>query len=149
MSSELISRYAPVLNEAQDLVNTEIKLKYEFGEITSIYGENGSYLDVIQIFDYTKDFWKDHLILSEINELLLKIKIYNISPPVAKSALRLICSFIIATNTLHYWSGERKLHLYNRLLKYFPANKPLNYDYLRFVINQDITITNEEGVIVS
>lgn len=142
--------YGAVLNEAQDIVNEVIKAKYEAGEITSPY-ECGSWLDVIQIFDYTKEFWKDHLILSELDQLLLLIKIHNIDVEPAREALRLICSFILATETLYYWYGERQLRLLNRLRKYYPLNNHvLNYDYLRYVYNADINGANEtEAVITS
>ena len=142
-----LHKYGDVLNEAQSIVNEEIKAKYRCGEISSPY-ECGSWLDVIQIFDYTKEFWKDHTILSELNELLLLIKIYDIDVKPARDALRLICSFILVTETLYYWYGERQLHLLNRLWKYYPLdNHVLNYDYLRYVFNADINGANEEVIL--
>ena len=140
-------KYGVVLNEAQDIVNEEIKAKYEIGEITSPYG---SWLDVIQVFDYSKEFWKDHTILSELNDLLLLIKIYDVDVKPARDALRLICSFILATETLYYWYGERHLHLLNRLIKYYPLKGTvLNYDYLRYVYNADINGANESEAVIT
>ena len=150
MRTERVDRYAFLLNEAKEIVNEEIKAKYELGEISSPY-ECGSHLDVIQIFDYTLQYWHDSTVLSEVNDLLLLIKCYRINIEAAREALKLICSFIIVTETLYYWYGEKHYHLWNRLREYYPlGNAPLNYDYLRYVYNADFNGANEtEAVITS
>ena len=134
--SEIVDKYSYLLNEAQELVNDELKAKFERGEIESPYGESGSWLDIIQIFDYTLPYWSDNTVLQELDWLLLLIKVYDLRPEAARSALKLICGFILVTETLYFWYEERRPHLLNRLQKYFPLdNKDLNYDYLRYVYN--------------
>lgn len=148
MRSEIVDRYSFLLNEAQDIINDGIKAKFEAGEISSPY-KNGSWLDVIQIFDYTLPFWSDLTVLAELNNLLILIKIYDLPIASTRKALRLICSFILATETLYYWYGERHYHLLNRLRKYCPLNNHvLNYDYLRYVYNSDITGSNENREVI-
>lgn len=135
MRSEIVDEYSFLLNEAQELINDELRSKFRRGEISSPY-RNGSWLDVIQVFDYSLPYWEYSTVLTNLDELLLLIKVHDIRSKIAKPALRLICSFILYTETLYYWYGERRLHLFNRLQEYFPLEgKELNYDYLRYVYN--------------
>lgn len=127
-----------LLNEAKDIVNHYLKGRFEDGEIKSIY-DDGSWLDVIQIFDYTKDCWTDNTVNQELFDLIIKIKLYVDAPFVARAALKFVVSYIIGTESLHWWCRPiYEGNLKYVLQKYFPAHKPLNYDYLRFVLNADL-----------
>ena len=139
-----MNKYTYLLNEAKDLVNAELKEKFEAGEITpacSIFYEP-TWLDVIQVFDYTKDFWQDHVINYELSCLLGLIRAHDISNETARPALRLIAAYILHTESAHVWNKYGyKAQFIGSFGKYYPANKPINYDYLRYVINQDIVIS--------
>ena len=144
-------KHTRLLNEAKEIVNIHLKGKYERGEISSPY-ENGSWLDIIQIFDYERNDWTEHTINQELFFLIIKIKIYVKDSFVARCALKFIAQYIIETETIHWWNRP----VYGGNLKYvlqrhFPAQKPLNYDYLRYVLNTDLDtgITNERIVITS
>jgi len=146
------NKYTYLLNEAQELINSELKRLFEAGEITpacSIFYEP-SWLDVVQIFDYSKDFWQDHVINYELSCLLNLIRVNPIPNETARKSLRLIAAYIIHTETIHIWHKYGyKAQFIGSFSKYYPANKPINYDYLRYVINQDIVNANEEVVITS
>lgn len=140
------SNHRWLLNEAKDIINENIKSQFDDGEITSPY-ENGSWLDVIQVFDYTKDCWNDNTVNQELFSLIIKIKIYDIPADTARFALKFIASYIINTGSISYWcrpiySGNLKYVLQ----RYFPLHKPLNYDYLRYVLNYDILVNQEERI---
>lgn len=142
------SNHTWLLNEAKEIVNEEIKSLYNQGKLSSPY-DNGSWLDLIQVFDYTLDFWNGNTINQELFDLIIKIKIYNIRPEVAKEALQYIAHYIINTQTAHWWN--RPIYRGNLLYvlgRYYGLNKPLNYDYLRYVINH-IRNENETVVITS
>ena len=147
-----LNEYTCLLDEAQELVNAELKDRFEKGEITSPYEifYETSYLDVIQIFNYSLDYWNDVAVNQELRDLICLIEVHNVSEAVAKTALKLIAAYILHTETCHYWNYQSNGVILKRLLhKHFPAHKPLNYDYLRLVINTDICITNEKVAIVS
>ena len=136
-----LNEYTYLLDEAQELVNAELKDRFEKGEITSPYEifYETSWLDVIQIFNYSLDYWNDVAVNQELRDLICLIEVHNVSETVAKTALKLIAAYILQTETCHYWNYQSNGVILKRLLhKYFPANKPLNYDYLRLVINTTI-----------
>lgn len=136
------------LNEAQEIINDFIKQQYGRGLIQSPY-ECGSYLDVIQIFDYTLDFWEDSVCNQELFDLIIRIKIYDVPENEAKKALKLIVGYIIGTNSLSWWCRPiYEGNLRYVLQRYFPANKPLNYDYLRYILNSDYLNQNEVEVTI-
>ena len=148
------NQYTYLLDEAQELVNAELKERFEKGEITSPYEifYETTYLDVIQIFCYSLDCWTtDVPINQELRSLISLIELHDVSRDVAVPALRLVSAYILNSESLHYWNRQSNGVVFKRLLhKFFPANKPLNYDYLRLVINSDILVTNEgEGVVTS
>lgn len=141
------SNHTWLLNEAQNLVNAELKERFEKGEITSPYEifYEPTWLDVIQIFDYTLPYWNDVAINQELRDLIALIYIRNVSEPVAKEALKLISAYILNTETLHYWNYQSNgVHLKRLLRKFYPLDKPLNYDYLRYVLNSNSLINHEE-----
>jgi hypothetical protein len=140
------SNHTGLLNEAQDLVNAELKERFEKGEIKSPYEifYETTWLDVIQIFDYTLPYWNDVAINQELRDLISLIDVHNVSKAVATEALRLISAYIIRTETLHYWNYQSNgVQLKRLLAKFYGLNKPLNYDYLRYVLNSDITCKEE------
>ena len=136
------SNHTWLLNEAKELVNAELKERFEKGEIKSSYEifYEPTWLDVIQIFDYTLPYWNDVAINQELRDLISLIDVHNVSKAVATEALRLISAYIIRTETLHYWNYQSNgVQLKRLLAKFYGLNKPLNYDYLRYVLNSDIT----------
>lgn len=138
-----------LLNEAKDIVNAHLKDRFEDGELQSPY-ENGSWLDVIQIFDYTRDDWKDTTINQELFDLIIKIKIHVKYDFVARCALQYIAHYLIATRTLSWWCRPvYEGNLKYVLQRYFPLqSKPLNYDYLRYVVNSDLDTGRIETEVV-
>lgn len=145
-----LNQYCYLLNEAQELVNAELKERFEKGEITSPYEifYEPTYLDVIQIFDYELDCWNETCINQELRDLIQLIEC--VSEEVAVKALKLISAYILYTKTCHYWNYQSNGVILKRLLKkYFPANKPLNYDYLRYVLNFNLLKQNEAELILS
>lgn len=139
------SNHTWLLNEAQELINQCLISQFGRGEITSPY-PNGSWLDVIQIFDYTLEYWNENTINQELFDLIIMIKIRNVPAAVAKLALQFIAAYIINTNSIGWWNRDiYRGNLKYVLQKYFPAHKPLNYDYLRYVLNADI-VTNKEEI---
>lgn len=148
-----LNQYTYLLDEAQELVNAELKERFEKGEITSPYEifYEPTWLDVIQIFNYSLDYWYTDVPINQaLRDLLCLIDIKKVSAPVATKALRLIAAYILHTGSIHYWNYQSNgVHLKRLLRKYYPLHKPLNYDYLRYVINSDILITNEEAVVTS
>ena len=134
-----LNEYTFLLDEAQELVNAELKERFEKREINSPYEifYEPTYLDVIQIFNYSLDYWESDVpINQELRELIHLIDGYNVSAETAVPALKLIATYIIHTETCHYWNHQSNGVILKRLLhKFFPAEKPLNYDYLRLVIN--------------
>ena len=136
------NQYTHLLDEAQELVNAELKERFEKGEITSPYEifYEPTYLDVIQIFNYSLDCWKtDVPINQELRDLIHLIDAYNVSAETAVPALKLIAAYILHTETCHYWNYRSNGVILKRLLqRFFPAKKPLNYDYLRLVINKEV-----------
>ena len=148
-----LNEHCYLLNEAQELVNAELKQKFEQGEITSPWElfYEPTWLDVVQIFDYTHDFWNESTINWELSCLLGLIRFNDLSNETAENALRLIAAYIIQTESCHVWNTYGyKAQFIGSFGKYFPANKPINYDYLRYVLNSDIiSIRNEGGVISS
>lgn len=146
-----LNEYCYLLNEAQHIINVEVKYKFEIGKITSPYEifYEPTWLDVVQIFDYELDYWNNIAINQELRSLIHMIEAYNISKENAIAALKRIASYILYTETCHYWNYQSNGVILKRLLqKYFPANKPLNYDYLRFVLNTDYINQNEVEVTV-
>ena len=141
-----------LLNEAKKIVNIHLKGLFEEGKLTSPY-ENGSWLDVIQIFDYSRNDWKEHTINQELFDLIIKIKLYVDDGFVARCALKFIVSYILSTRTLGFWCRPiYEGNLKYVLQKFFPlSHKPLNYDYLRYVFNADLDsgVANEEVAITS
>ena len=140
------SNHTWLLNEAKELVNAELKERFEKGEIKSPYEifYEPTWLDVIQIFDYTLPYWNDVAINQELRDLISLIDVHNVSKAVATEALRLISAYIIRTETLHYWNYQSNgVQLKRLLAKFYGLNKPLNYDYLRYVLNSDITCKEE------
>lgn len=145
-----LNQYCYLLNEAQELVNAELKERFEKGEIKSPYEifYEPSWLDVIQIFDYELDYWNETCINQELRDLIQLIE--TVSEKVAVPALKLISAYILNTSTCHYWNYQSNGVILKRLLrKYFPANKPLNYDYLRYVLNFNLLKQNEAELILS
>lgn len=141
-----LNEFTYLLDDAQELVNTELKERFESGEINSPYEifYEPTYLDVIQIFDYSLDCWNDVAVNQELKHLIHMIENYGISEPVAKAALKLIAGYILHSETCHYWNYQSNGVILKRLLyKYFPAHKPLNYDYLRFVLNNNGVIPSK------
>lgn len=131
-----------LLNEAQEIVNNELKERFDNGEIHSPYEifYETSWLDVIQIFDYTLPCWKQVAINQELRDLISLIDVHDVSTVNATKALRLIAAYIIQTETLHYWNYQSNGVQLKRLLhKFYGLNKPLNYDYLRYILNTKIT----------
>lgn len=131
-------KHAWLLNQAKEIVNEHLKGKYERGEISSPY-ENGSWLDVIQIFDYERNDWEEHTINNELFFLIIKIKIHVEDDFIARSALKFVAQYIINTESIWWWC--RQVYWGNLkyvLQRHFPAHKSLNYDYLRFVLNADL-----------
>ena len=147
-----LNEYCYLLNEAQELVNAELKQRFENGEIKSLYEifYKPTYLDVIQIFDYELDYWNETCINQELRDLVHLIDNHNVSERIAVPALKLISAYILYTGTCHYWNCRSNGIILKRLLhKFFPANKPLNYDYLRLVLNSELVIRNEAELIPS
>lgn len=129
-----------LLNEAQEIVNAELKERFDRGEIKSSYEifYEPSWLDVIQIFDYTLPYWNQVCINQELRDLICLIEQYDVSIVNAVKALRLISAYILNTETLHYWNYQSNgVQLKRLLAKFYGLNKPLNYDYLRYVLNYD------------
>lgn len=126
-----------LLNDAQSVVNDHLKSRFEKGEITSPY-ECGSYLDVIQIFDYTLDYWNENTVNQELFDLIIKIKVQVKDAHVARHALKFIAQYIIETNSILWWDKPiYRENLKGIFQRYFPfEHKPMNYDYLRYVINK-------------
>lgn len=142
-----LNQYCSLLNRAQELVNGELKERFEKGEITSPYEifYEPTWLDVVQIFDYELDCWNETAIHQELRYLIHLTE--TVSEKVAVPALQLISAYILNTETCHYWNYPYNGVILKRLLKkYFPANKPLNYDYLRYVLNFDLFQNKEELV---
>ena len=148
-----LNEFTYLLDDAQELVNTELKQRFENGEISSPYEifYEPTWLDVVQRFCYSLDYWRtDVPINQELRDLLCLIDIHDISAPVATKALRLISAYILHTESLHYWNRQGNgVHLKRLLRKFYGLNKPLNYDYLRYVINFDVRNENEKVAIVS
>lgn len=147
-----LNEYCYLLNEAQDLVNEELKEQFENGEITSLYEifYETSWLDVIQIFNYELDYWKDHVINYELSQLLGLIRFNDLTNETARTALKLIAAYIYYTETVHIWHKYGyKAQFVGSFGRYFPAHKPINYDYLRYVLNQDIIVNEDGGLITS
>ena len=129
-----------LLNEAQEIVNNELKERFDNGEITSPYEifYETTWLDVIQIFDYTLPYWNQVCINQELRDLISLIDVHNVSVVNATKALRLIAAYILQTETLHYWNYQSNgVQLKRLLAKFYGLNKPLNYDYLRYILNYD------------
>lgn len=146
-----LNEFTYLLDNAQELVNAELKERFEKGEITSPYEifYETTWLDVVQIFNYSLDYWYTDVPINQaLRDLLCLIDIHNISAPVASKALRLIAAYILHTGSIHYWNYQSNgVHLKRLLRRHYPLNKPLNYDYLRYIINSDITIVEKEAVI--
>lgn len=145
-----LNQYCSLLNRAQELVNGELKERFEKGEITSPYEifYEPTWLDVVQIFDYELDYWNETAIHQELMDLIHLTE--TVSEKVAVPALHLISAYILNTETCHYWNYQSNGVILKRLLrKYFPANKPLNYDYLRYVLNFDLLNQNKEELVLS
>lgn len=143
-----LNNFTYLLDDAQELVNAELKERFEKGEITSPYEifYETSYLDVIQVFNYSLDCWNETAVNQELRDLISLIDVHRISVPVATEALKLIASYIISTQSLHYWNYSTNGVPLKRILhRYFPLEKPLNYDYLRYVLNSD-SLTNHKEV---
>ena len=139
-----LNEYTFLLDNAKDLVNAELKERFEKGEIKSPYEifYEPTYLDVIQIFNYSLPYWTSDIPVNQaLRDLISLIDVRNISAPVAKEALRLIAAYIINTESIYYWSGSNGVQLRRLLHKHYGLDKPLNYDYLRYVLNYDIIIT--------
>lgn len=144
-----LNQYCYLLNEAKDLVNLELKQRFENGEITSpfeIFYEP-TWLDVVQIFDYELDCWNETCINQELRDLIHLIEAYEVSNQIAIQSLQLIATYILYSETCHYWNYQTNGVILKRLLrKYFPSNKPLNYDYLRLILNTKYDVQNEMEV---
>lgn len=135
-----------LLNNAKDIVNNHLKGQFERGEILSPY-DNGSWLDIIQIFDYTRNDWKETTVNQELFDLIIKIKIYVKDDFVARSALKFIVHYLIGTKSLGWWCRPvYEGNLKYVLQRYFPAQKPLNYDYLRYIVNCDLDTGSLETI---
>jgi hypothetical protein len=126
-----------LLNDAQEIVNEHLKERYEKGELSPLY-KYGSYLDVIQIFNYSLEYWNENTINQELFDLIIKIKVQVKDAAVARRALKFIAQYIIETNSILWWDKPiYRENLKGTFQRYFPLeHKPMNYDYLRYVINK-------------
>ena len=124
-----------LLSEAQDLINDELKLKVENGEIEASYGNKDDWLNVISLTPF-KYIYNIHAITMYALDLIILMKIHNLSKETSREALRLISAFIIATESIYLWNRDGFRGNFNLVLfKYFGVKKPLNYDKLRLVLN--------------
>lgn len=124
-----------LLSEAQDLINDELKLKVETGEIEASYGNKDDWLNVISLTPF-KYIYNIHAITMYALDLIILMKIHNLSSETSREALRYISAFIIETNSCYLWNREVFQGNFNMMIyKYFGIRKPLNYDKLRLVLN--------------
>ena len=140
-----------LLTQAQKIVNAELKERFEKGEISSPYEifYEPTWLDVVHRFNFELDCWADHTINSEISVLLGKIRQYHVTNETARTALKYIAAYIILTESIVVWTRlGYHAQLKYCLDKYYGLNKPLNYDYLRYVLNE-LPVGNEKLVVVT
>ena len=139
-----------LLNEAKEVINAELKAKVEAGEIEASYGRKDDWLNVIHLCNYEMLRSVD-VCTQYARDMVILMRIHNLSSETCRTALTYICSYINATNSVYLWNRDGyRFNLRYCLWKYFGIKKPLNYDTLRYVLNYDlIGNENEEVVIVS
>lgn len=124
-----------LLSKAQDIINEELKMKVENGEIEASYGNKDDWLNVVSIVPFAY-IYNIHAITNYALDLIILMKIHNLSSETSREALRYISAFIIETNSCHLWNREVFQGNFNMMVyKYFGIRKPLNYDKLRLVLN--------------
>ena len=126
-----------LLNEARDAINEDLKEKFERGEIHSpweIFYEP-SWLDVVYLLNFN-DIESEEVTAMYILDLIMLLKIHKLSDYTGVKALKCICGYINNTDTCHLWNRKGfKYHFQVVLNHYFGYEKPINYDYMRLVIN--------------
>lgn len=128
-----------LLSKAQDVINDELKLKVENGEIEAPYGNKDDWLNVVSIVPFAY-IYNIHAITMYALDLIILMKIHNLSKETSREALRYISAFIIATESIYLWNRETFQGNFNMMLyRYFGIKKPLNYDKLRLVLNLSST----------
>ena len=132
-----LNKHTWLLNEARDIINEELKEKFEREEIRSPWEifYKPTYLDVIYLLNFN-DIETEDVTAMYIRDLIMLLKIHKLSDYAGVKALKCICAYINNTNTCHLWNRkDYKYHFKVVLNHYFGYEKPINYDYMRLVIN--------------